>query len=206
MKKEDIHSVNILLNKLVLEKFLHNLEVLLRPAEEEKKALKSILKPKEILKNEYFLKEGEICKSIAFIEKGSMRVFYQVEDREVCKDFLFENSVIGSFASFFSQTPSALNIAAMENTLILEMHHDDVMALYDNFPSWQKLGRLIAQEHFIRTEKREASLLKDPPEVRYQNLIEEHPKVFKRIPLKFIASYLGITPETLSRYRTRFRD
>jgi hypothetical protein len=79
------------------------------------------------------------------------------------------------------------------------------MYLYDHYPAWQKLGRLVVQEQLIRAERREASLLKDPPEVRYRNLVEEHPKVFKKVPLQYIASYLGITPETLSRYRNKVK-
>ncbi len=164
-----------------------------------------MLRPRLLAKNELFLKEGEVCTTIGFIEQGSARLFYIVDEREISKDFLFENAIIGSFASFFSQLPSSLNVAALEETHILEMDYRQVMYLYDHYPAWQKLGRIIAQDQFIRSERREASLLKDSPELRYLSLIEEHPKVFKRVPLHYIASYLGITPETLSRYRQKFK-
>ncbi|WP_114750021.1 Crp/Fnr family transcriptional regulator [Pleomorphovibrio marinus] len=184
---------------------LDNIENLIRPTPEEKAALENILKPRILAKNELFLREGAVCTSIGLIEKGSARLYYTIDGKEVSKDFLFENSVIGSFGSFFTQLPSALNVATLEETHILEMGYQDVIFLYEHYPAWQKLGRIIAQDQFIRIERREASLLKDPATVRYLNLIEEHPKVFKRVPLQHIASYLRITPETLSRYRKKFK-
>ena len=126
-----------------------------------------------------------------------------MEDRAICKEFIFENGLVGSFAGFFAQQPSSLYIEALEDTQLIELYYEDVLWLYDNFPAWQKLGRIIAQDQFIRAEKREASLLKDLPEVRFHSLIAEHPKIFKRVPLQYIASYLGITRETLSRYRAK---
>lgn len=189
-----------------MQRIIRNIESIIRPCREEKAALVAILKPRLLEKNQHFLQEGEVCKTIAFIEKGSVRLYYALGERDICKDFLFENAIIGSLASFFSQTPSMLHVAALEETYILEMSYQDVMHLYDSYPSWQKLGRIIAQDQFVKSERREASLLKDSPEIRYKNLIEEHPKVFKRVPLQYIASYLGITPETLSRYRSKFKD
>jgi CRP/FNR family transcriptional regulator, anaerobic regulatory protein len=188
-----------------LHRILYNIDTIIQPSAEDRAALERVLKPRTLRKGEHFLREGEVCQNIAFVEQGSVRLYYNVDGKEICKDFLFENAVIGSFASFFSQMPSALHVAAMEETQILEIGYEDVMALYEGYPSWQKLGRLIAQDQFVRAEAREASLLKDPPEVRYKNLIEEHPKVFKRVPLHYIAGYLGITPETLSRYRSKIK-
>ncbi|MDB5242537.1 MAG: hypothetical protein JWP57_3162 [Spirosoma sp.] len=182
---------------------LFNIERLIKPSVEEKAALEKVLHTRLLKKGDYFLKEGDPCASIAFIEKGSVRSYYQLEDRHVCKEFIFENGLIGSFAGFFAQEPSSLYIEALEDTQLIELFYDDVLWLYDQYPAWQKLGRIIAQDQFIRAEKREASFLKDPPEVRFRSLIDEHPKIFKRVPLQYIASYLGITRETLSRYRNK---
>lgn len=188
-----------------MHRILYNIDRVIQPSQQDKAALENVLQMHTLRKSEHFLREGEVCQKIAFIEQGSVRVYYDVDGKEICKDFFFENAVIGSFASFFSQMPSALNIAAMEKTQLLELKYHEVMHLYTNYPSWQKLGHIIVQDQLVRSECREASLLKDPPEVRYKNLIEEHPKVFKRVPLQYIASYLGITPETLSRYRSKIK-
>jgi CRP/FNR family transcriptional regulator, anaerobic regulatory protein len=184
---------------------LFNIERLIKPSPEEKEAFLNIVKTRTLKKNEFFLKEGEVCRSIAFIEKGSLRYYYQVEDKEISKNFAFENDVIGSFASFITQGPSLFYIEAMEETVIIELKLEDVMALYSQYPIWRNLGRILVQDQYIHLEKREASLLKDPPEKRFSSLVEEHPKIFKRVPLQYIASYLGITRETLSRYRNKVK-
>lgn len=178
---------------------LFNIERLINPSTEEKAELEKRLRTKTLKKNEFFLKEGAVCTSLAFVEKGSVRYFYQLEDREVCKDFIFENGIIGSMASFFSQGASELYIQAMEETQVLELSYDDLMFLIDHFQGWRRLAHIIAREQFIKAERREAALLRDLPETRFRALIEEHPKIFKRVPLTYIASYLGITRETLSR-------
>jgi CRP-like cAMP-binding protein len=82
--------------------------------------------------------------------------------------------------------------------------YDDVIRLTEIFPALQRLYQIILQEQLIRAERREAALLRNSPEERFRNLLEEHPKIFKRIPLRYVAGYLGITPETLSRYRAKF--
>ena len=187
-----------------MKQVLYNIQRVFHTSAEEMKAIESVMKVTSLKKNEFLLKENEVCKTIGFIERGSMRLFYESPDREVCNDFFFENSLIGSVASFISQTPSIVNIAAIEDCELLLFHYDDVIELTRKFVSLQTLANIILQEQLIRAEKREASLLKDAPEVRFKNLLEEHPKIFKRIPLHYVASYLGITPETLSRYRAKF--
>ncbi|WP_256009134.1 Crp/Fnr family transcriptional regulator [Desertivirga xinjiangensis] len=182
---------------------LYNIEKLIGPSPEEKQALESIVKRRLLKKNEHFLHEGDQCESLAFIEKGSVRYYYQLEDRQVCKDFLLENGLICSFGSLFSQEPSSIFIQAMEDTEILEMQYEDVLSLCERYPVWQQLSRIILQEQIVRAEKREGSFLKDLPETRFKALIAGHPTIFKRVPLQYIASYLGITRETLSRYRKR---
>lgn len=112
--------------------------------------------------------------------------------------------MVGSLASFLSQTPSLVNIAAIENCKYYVLNRDDVMELVSKYDSLKKMADIIVQEQLLRAEKREAALLSVNPEERFKNLMEEHPKIFKRIPLRYVASYLGITPETLSRYRTKF--
>lgn len=187
-----------------MDKLIFNIERAFNASLEELQALRSAMKKVHLNKGEFFLKSGEVCYSVAFIGKGSMRLFYESPDKEVCNDFFFENSIIGSFASFLSQSPSIVNIAAIEKCTLFTVHYNHVMELIKIYPSLSKMANVVVQELLIRAERREAALLRNTPEERFKNLMEEHPKIFKRIPLHYVASYLGITPETLSRYRTRF--
>lgn len=183
---------------------LFNIQRVFHTSEEEMNAIENAMQVTFLEKNQFLLKENEVCRRIGFIERGSMRLFYETPDKEVCNDFFFENSLVGSIASFLTQTPSLVNIAAVEKCELLLFDYFDVLELTRKFPALNTLARVILQEQLIRTEKREASLLKDPPEQRFNKLLEEHPKIFKRIPLRYVAGYLGITPETLSRYRAKF--
>lgn len=187
-----------------MKRIFFNIHKTFNTTSEEQDAIINTAQIRFLAKNELFLREGEVCKSLGFIEKGSMRLYYDSPDKEVCNDFFFENSVIGSFASFFTEMPSIVSIAAIEDCEIVLFDKNELVELIQKFPSLKRLANFILQEQFLRTEKREEALLKFSPETRFKNLLEEHPKIFKRVPLHYVASYLNITPETLSRYRTRF--
>ncbi|SFC23137.1 cAMP-binding domain of CRP or a regulatory subunit of cAMP-dependent protein kinases [Flagellimonas taeanensis] len=187
-----------------MNQLIFNIERTFKASEEELSALKSIMKEESLEKNGMFLSSGQVCNKLAFISKGAMRLFYDSPDKEVCNDFFFENSMVGSLASFLSQTPSIVNIAAIEPCTLFVLHREDVIRLVADHESLNKMAQVILQEQLLRAEKREAALLGVNPEERFKNLMEVHPKIFKRIPLHYVASYLGITPETLSRYRTKF--
>ncbi|MEG3657689.1 Crp/Fnr family transcriptional regulator [Arenibacter palladensis] len=187
-----------------MNQLIFNIEKTFKASEEELCAIKNTLKEEQLKRNEIFLRAGEICQKLAFISEGSMRLFYDSPDKEVCNDFFFENSMVGSLASFLAQTPSIVNIAAIENCRFYVLDRSKVMELISKYDSLKKMADVIVQEQLLRAEKREAALLSIGPEERFKILLEEHPKIFKRIPLHYVASYLGITPETLSRYRTKF--
>jgi len=182
---------------------LLNIKRLIEPSPAEFEALRSIINVKILKNREHYLCEGDLCQSVAFIEKGSVRHYYQLETRQVCKDFQLENGLVCSFTSLFSNEPSPIYIQAMEETELIEMPYKAIQTLCKHYPVWNKLAQIIIQEEVIRAEKRESSFLKDSPEERFYFLSEEHPTLFKRVPLQYIASYLGITRETLSRYRRK---
>jgi CRP/FNR family transcriptional regulator, anaerobic regulatory protein len=163
--------------------------------------LQKIIEPKELKRKDHFLREGETCKQLGFITKGYVRLYFLKDGDEVTKDFNFENSICGSYASFSLRQPSRFNIVAMEDVKILTLGREDLYRLFDKYASLQKLGRLSIEHLFIRKENREASFLLDTAEQRYEELLKQHPAITQRVPLKYLASYLGITAETLSRIR-----
>ncbi len=163
--------------------------------------MERIVKKKTLKKGEYFLKEQGVCKRLGFITKGYMRVFYTIDGEEITKDFNFENSFCGSYASFRLQKPAMFNVVAMEDTSLYTLGREDLFSLFDKHPSIQKVGLLCIEQMFIRKELREASFLLHTAQQRYDELTTNFPGILNRVPLKHLASYLGLRPETLSRIR-----
>ena len=169
--------------------------------DEEYDAIQSILSYKKLRRKEYFLKQGQVCRHLGLIIKGYVRLFYLVDGEEVTKDFNFENWICGSYASFSTKQPSRFNIIAMEDCELYLIGREDLYRLFDLYPNIQKMGRLQIEKMFIYKELRESSFLLDSAEERYRNLAEQYPGILQRVPLKYLAYYMGITPETISRIR-----
>ena len=171
------------------------------PTKTEWKAFTAKLKERHLRKDEVYLAEGDVCKQMALVTHGGLRMFYNIKGEELCKDFQFEGQFSGSIASLVSQKPSKFSIAALEDTTMVEINGQDLFNLFDKYPVWGRFGRLYLTKSFMYKELREASLLCDSSTTRYENLLREQPQHAQRIPLKFLASYLGIKPESLSRIR-----
>lgn len=173
----------------------------INPTNAEWKAFASILSERQLAKDEIYLNEGHTCRKMALVTKGAVRMYYNIKGEERCKDFQFEGQFTGSLASLITQTPSKFSIAALEDTTIVEFNGSDLNALYDKYKVWERFGRIYITKGFLYKEQREASLLFDSSTTRYENLMREQPQHIQRIPLKHLASYLGIKPESLSRIR-----
>jgi CRP-like cAMP-binding protein len=173
--------------------------------DKEWEALRIMLKPKTLKKNEYYLRQGEVCRQMGFIVQGYVRLFFLSGDAEITKDFSFENSFCGSYASFISGAPSRFNVKAMEDVTLYLLTRENLEVLTDIYPCWQKFVRISVENLFVRKELREASFLLDSIEEKYSNLLKEHKEIVQRVPLKYIASYLGTSAETISRIRAKIK-
>ena len=156
-----------------------------------------------LCKGEYLCQQGQICNYIGFIQSGIIRSYYHVKQQEITRFILTEGVFVTAFASFISRKPSREYIHAIENTSLWAIHHQDLQHLYEQYPRMQKLGRLVTEYSHILLEQRVLALLSYSAEERYSVLLREQPELVKRVPLIYIASLLGIKPETLSRIRRR---
>lgn len=161
----------------------------------------NIFTPRRIRKRQFFLQEGDVCKYMGFIVKGAMRQ-YSVDDKGVehIIRLYIENWWAGDRESFIMLTPSSYNIDAWEDTDILTISQSDV-AEFKSIPALNELSQKLDQKHAFTSQKRISGAISLPAEQRYIELTKAYPEFIQRFPQHVIASYLGITKETLSRIR-----
>jgi CRP-like cAMP-binding protein len=170
-------------------------------SEDEMAKFISFLEFKSLKKKELLIREGEVCRFTAFIVKGCLRYFYTVEGNEHTGQFFFENSWYTDYESFLSGKPSNQSIEVLEKTELLLLDKKQLEELYNQHPRFERFGRLMAERAYLGARKRSEAFTNQSAEERYLRLIKERPKVFERIPQHYIASYLGIKPQSLSRIR-----
>lgn len=171
--------------------------------DEEMDIIMSHFKPMSIPAGEYFADEGIVCKNIGFITKGYVRTYYEINDQEVTTMVLTKHNIVTAHTSFTLQRPSMSYIQAITDCELLVMSKESMEELYQRFPKWERLGRLITEQVYGYMESRVVDYLSLSPEDRYRKMLENEAKILKHVPLRYIASMLGITPETLSRIRNK---
>lgn len=163
--------------------------------------LRSILKQKECEKKEMLLRAGRVCTNICFIEKGLLRCFYLKDDTEVSSWFMREGDVIISVESFFDQKPSYESIQALEDTVVWYISCQELEFVYKHFMEFNYVGRVLVQNYYKLSEQRLYSMRLQSATERYRFLLHHFPEIIQRVSTADIASYLGVTRETLSRIK-----
>lgn len=146
---------------------------------------------------------GQIENYISFIEQGIVRLFIPKEDpeKEITFGFSFDAEFISAYDSFLTRTPSLYQLETLTDTTIWSVSYAHLQEVYKHTKIGNLIGRLSSERLFLIKSKREQSLLNETATERYLNLFKERPKLIKEIPLKYIASYIGVTPQALSRIR-----
>ncbi len=165
--------------------------------------LEQIIRTKIFTKKELILKEGEVSNYIYFIESGFARSFYTKDGKDITAWFMAENDVIIFVASFFTRVKSYENIEVLENTTIHYIDHNELEQLYNDFPEFNKTGRLLATHYYVLSEERLYNMRRQTAEERYYFLVNKYPQLILRAQVSHIASYLGLNLETLSRIRSK---
>jgi len=168
----------------------------------EWKMAKSLFKEEKINKGDYVVRLDEVCTKIAFVSKGLFRMFYIVNGEENTTLFFSENQFVTDYFSFLTQTPSIGPIQALENSTIYSVSYNDLQRLYE-FKNWERIGRIMSERAFSFSVLEANRFLHDDYNTRYVTFIKEYPDYIQRIPQYMIASYLKMTPETLSRVKKR---
>lgn len=171
--------------------------------DEELKLVDTYFDVKSLKKKEFLLQDGKICNFIGFISEGTIRHFHIKDGVERTCDISFENSWVTDFQSFTCNTSCIMNLQAMEDTAVFVIRKENLHKLYTECAKYETFGRLMAEKVARRATEIAMSLSSDKPEERFQKLIKTQPNLFQRIPQKYIANFLGISPESLSRIRSR---
>jgi len=169
---------------------------------EEEALIMATFQPKKFRKKQYFLQEGDVCKYAGFIVKGAMRQ-YSVDDKgiEHIVHLFIENYWANDRESSTMLTPSKYNIDAWEDTEMLVITRAEMLDLMEKIPALVEMIRLMDERNAIANQRRLSSTISNSAEKRYEEFVENHPQFIQRFPQHIIASYLGITKETLSRIR-----
>lgn len=163
--------------------------------------LSSITTAVEIRKNDNLQEIGQTCKTIYFVFQGIARIYYFKDGKDITEYFAFDNDVIIRAESLFSGKPSPKAIQALEDTTFLAIPSNTLFELFDQYHEIERLFRKIVERSYVDTVNRLESLQFHTAEERYKKLLEKAPNLILDIPLKHIASYLGITQVSLSRIR-----
>nr|WP_052324594.1 Crp/Fnr family transcriptional regulator [Haliscomenobacter hydrossis] len=178
--------------------YLHTFQVLNQDSQAQ---LLAISTPLRLKKNDILQPIGHTCKTIYFVQKGIARIFYYKDGIDITECFAAENQIIARVESLFTQRPSQKGIQIIEDAELVAINATVLFGLYDQYPGIERLFRKIFEQGYVDTVNRLESLQFYSAEERYTRLLEEMPELLQRVPLKYIASYLGITQVSLSRIR-----
>jgi len=171
-------------------------------SEDDKELLMANFKPKKIRKRQYFLQEGDVCKYAGFIVKGAAKT-YTVDEKghEHILKLSVEDWWLADFESYYHLKPSRFNIEALEDMEILQITNAVVEEFIKPIPAFSAMQKVLSQNNTIAAQKRMQSAISQSGEERFQELVNEYPHFIQRFSQNMIASYLGLTPESLSRIR-----
>lgn len=166
-------------------------------------ALAAMVTRRELPKGHLLLEQGKVCQHFYLLEQGSARGYYNHEGKDVSLWFAFEGDVLTSLYSYATGKPSYTNIELLEDSAVIGFTFDQLNALLESYPEFNLIGRLLTEQYFIELEERTLSFQFKTATERYHELITKQPQILQRASLGHIASFLGVSQETLSRIRAK---
>jgi len=187
----------------MINSLLNNIQSLITLSPEEKDIISSLFKEKIYKKGDFFLADGQICKQVGFVTKGLMRYYINHDGEEKTYAFSQENQYVSNYESFLPQSPSSKIIQALEDSNVFVISYSDLQLLYANVREGERYGRIAVEAVFLQMLIDINSFYTETPEVRYERFLSNHPDLQQRISQYYIASFVGVKPQSLSRIRKR---
>ena len=160
---------------------------------------------KEYKKGAFILKDGKVSNYTSWILKGLVRSFYLRDGEEITTKFLWDGAPITSVYSYYGRKPGNENIVSVKDTFLASLRYDHMQYLYKTYPEFNTIGRVITEKYLYMWEIEVYNLRKQKAEDRYKFIVKHFPHLLQRVPLKHLATYLGVNLETLSRIRAKIR-
>lgn len=157
----------------------------------------------EFPKRHLLVKAGETEDYLSFVESGIIRLYIPKEENDLTFGIVFDGEFVSAYDSFLTRQPSVYEVETHTECVLWRITYNDLQSVYTYTASGNHIGRLAGEAQFLKKNKRELSFLNDTPTERYLKLFTERPDMIQQIPLKYIASYIGVTPQALSRIRSR---
>jgi CRP-like cAMP-binding protein len=187
------------------EPILKSISKHIQLTEEETEYFTSLLTVKKLRKRQYLLQEGDVMRHETFVVKGCLRTYEtDAKGQEHVIHFSAEDWWVGDMYSFLTGTPSRFNIDCLEDTELIQFTKEHLEELYVKVPKFERYFRLLVQNAYIAAQNRIMSIMTKPALERYHEFLQKYPTIEQRVPNHQIASFLGITPESLSRLRKQY--
>jgi CRP-like cAMP-binding protein len=192
------------LSQASIEPLLDYFNRLIPLSPEEQKLVSEKFRHRLFRKRQFVLQEGDICNQFNFVVRGCLRM-YKIDEKGSTHiiQFAAENNWINDLGSFHGLKPSSLNIDALEDTVVLQINRDELISLYTKAPKFDRIFRVLIENSYVRLQERLLQNISSTTEERYQSFLDVYPHLVNRLSQVQIASFLGITPEFLSRLRNK---
>lgn len=186
---------------ITLHQLLHHIQTIYPLSAEAQSAIQDSFEEIVLPKNELLLAEAKTCRHLYFLCQGAIRGYYTLEGKEITHWFAFENDFVTSFHSFITGEPAVENIQLLEGCVLLSITKEKLTQLCNQYHEIERVVRIAYEKYYIRLEERFVNNQFKTAAGRYEKLLNETSHILERVPLGMVASYLGITQETLSRVR-----
>lgn len=189
-----------------MENFVKALSEFVNIPEDHIHLLDKLVEKISVKKKTQLLTAGSVSDYIYFIDKGLIRFYINdSEKNDISVKFFTEGSFFSNITSFTDRTPSKFNIETIENSVLHRIHRDNLAIVYEKFPEIQKVGRLMYEQALKEAIENNITILTSSAEERYRQILNDNQKLVLRIPVKYLSTYLGIHPNSLSRIRKKIR-
>jgi len=186
----------------IIQKIKVSIDPIVSLTDQELLIFSNAFESRRLKKNEFFLREGQVCNFVGFVDYGGL-IYFKINDSgdKITTDFAFEGDWVNNNLSRLTNSPSTINIQSIEDSEIFVIKQLDLNKLYVRIPKIERLGRILMEQAYLKIVEQTVELQVLSAKERYANLLKKHPEIFQKVQLYHIANYLGIAPKSLSRIR-----